>query len=375
MNLKMRIGFITSCRSDFTKIRPYIAFFVKRRIPVSVFVTSMHVNAQLGVAREELVSYFPKGVHFCWDEAFPQQQPISALSHLVSAVGHFLQEEKIQFVFVHGDRMEAFAAATAAALLLRPICQIEAGDVSGNLDESFRHAITKLSHRFLVDNKTAKKRVLRLGERPDSIFITGSSSMALLPCAEEQYAQTKLYNLPTPYAIVLYHPQTGLSAKEQYRNIANLVRELNRLPIHYLVLPPNNDPGYPEILRAYRLFDQKKALMAPSLSGETYLTLLSQAICLIGNSSSAIKDAPALGVPSITLGTRQTNRVKGVYAPCYREVNSAREAADLVMDFHKKFIKKKKSTYSREKFEKILERIFTPDFFKPDLQKCFYEPR
>lgn len=375
MNLKIRIGFITSCRSDFTKIRPYIRFFVKRQVPVSVFVTSMHVNSQLGVAREELTSYFPKGVRFCWDESFPQQQPISAISHLVTSVGHFLQEEKIQFVFVHGDRMEAFAAATAAASLLLPICQIEAGDVSGNIDESFRHAITKLSHRFLVDNKTAQKRVLRLGERPDSIFITGSSSLSLLPSSKEQQTLTKLYNLPTPYAIVLYHPETGLEEKEQYRRVADLVKELNRLPIHFLVLPPNNDPGYPEILRAYRLFDTKKALMVPSLSGETYLTLLNQAVCLIGNSSSAIKDAPVLGIPSIMVGSRQINRVKGIHAPHYKTTSSAQEAASWVLAYSKNKRPYKRTMCLADKFEKNLERIFTPEFFKPDLQKYFYESR
>lgn len=368
-----RLAFITSSRSDFSKIRPYISYFVKRKFPVSVFVTSMHVNKQLGTPREELASYFPQGVQFCWDTHFPQQQPLKASAHLLTAVNQFLQEEKIQFVFVHADRLEALAAALAAVLRSLPVCQIEAGDVSGNLDESFRHAITKLSHRFLVDNATAKKRVLRLGEDPKSVFITGPSALALLPPQAVQRKIAQLYPLPAPYATVLYHPQTGLDSRAQYHQAAQLVKALNRLPLHYVVWPPNNDLGYPEILRAYELFDKNKVLLLPSLNCETYLTLLCRSVCLVGNSSSAVKDAPALGIPAITLGTRQLNREKGLCAPYYKTTDSAQQAAQWVRYFATHPQPRAPLHYSSKQFEKKLERIFTPDFFKPALQKKFYE--
>ena len=100
MNHSLRIAFITSCRSDFAKLRPYISYFVKHRYPVSVFVTSMHVNSQLGMTREEMISYFPQGVQFCWDESFPQQQPLSAMSHLLTSLDIFFTQEKTQFVFI-----------------------------------------------------------------------------------------------------------------------------------------------------------------------------------------------------------------------------------------------------------------------------------
>ena len=375
MTHSLPVAFITSCRSDFAKLRPYISYFVKHRCPVSIFVTSMHVNSQLGMTREEMISYFPQGVRFCWDESFPQQQPLSAMAHLLTSIDNFFTQEKIKFVFVHGDRMEAFAAASTAAIRLLPICQIEAGDVSGNIDESFRHAITKLSHRFLVDSEVAKRRVLRLGEDPHSVFVTGSSAISLLPHKKRQKELLRSYHLPAKYAILLCHPETGFSSREQYDHIAQLVRALNQLPLNFLVLPPNNDPGYTEILRAYQLLNAQQTLMLPSLSCETYLTLLNQAVCLVGNSSSSIKDAPALGIPSIMLGSRQQNRAKGIRAPYYKVVQNAAEAAKWVDFFRTHSPKRMRQVVTAKNFEKKLEHIFTPEFFRPNIQKSFYDKR
>ncbi len=373
MNSKPRIAFVTSCRSDFAKLRPYIGYFVKKHFSISLFVTSMHVNAQLGCTREEMLSYFPTGVQFCWDESFPQQQPLAALAHLLTSIENFLTQQHIQFLFVHGDRMEAFAAATAAALHQIPICQIEAGDISGNIDESFRHAITKLSHRFLVDNDVAKHRVERLGEDPKSIFLTESSSIYLLPSDRIQRQIVRNFHLEQPYAVLLYHPETGLTDSKQYRQIYSLIKALKNVPIQYLVLAPNNDPGYPEILRAYEEFPPSQIVRATSLPCEIYLTLLNRAVCLVGNSSSSIKDAPCLGVPSITLGNRQYKREAGLRLRSYKNVSTAKEAAKWVNWFlhHPRKIENK--PFYLKSFEKRLNDIFTADFFRPDLQKHFHE--
>ena len=368
-----RLAFITSSRSDLAKLRPYIYFFVKHRFPVSLFITSMHVNAQLSFSREEIQSYFPKGVRLFWDESFPQQQPVNALTHVLGAFDIFLTQEKTDFVFIHGDRMEAFAAASAAALRQLPICQIEAGDTSGNIDESLRHAITKLAHRFLVDTPVAKQRVLQLGEDPRSVFMTGASALSLLPDDTQQRRLYVKYDLHKPYVMVLYHPITGLTPAEQYRCAAELVEQLASLELRYVVLPPNNDPGYPEILRAFNLFPKDRTTFLPSIPAEDYLTLLRHTSCLVGNSSSGAKDAPLLGVPSVLVGSRQHNRTQGLNFPYCKQVKNAQQAAKCVRDFVAHPPQMRKQSLSAGALEKLLEKIFTPSFFKPNLQKFFYD--
>lgn len=369
---KQHIAFMTSCRSDFAKLRPYINFFVKRKIYVSIFVTSMHVNKVLGCTRKHLETYFPKYVHFCWDDSFPQHEPVVGMTHLLKAINDFFIRKHITFLFVHGDRMEALAATIAATLRQIPVCHIEAGDESGNIDESFRHAITKLANRFLVDNDIAKRRVIQMGEDPCSVFTVGFSVLCLLPTEKEQKRLLENLQINSPYIVVLYHPETGLTPKQQYQRCKEMVSTLGKLPFQYIVLPPNNDPGYTEILRAYQSFPQKKVKFIKSLSCEDYLSLLSSSIGLVGNSSSGVKEAPLLQVPSITFGSRQNNRVNGFnFTTCYF-VQSAKELQACIQNNFLKSVKYKQHLLTTQKFEQQLERIFAPAFFTPNLQKCFY---
>lgn len=368
----LRVAFVSSCRSDYAKIRPYIRFFVARRIPVCLFLTSMHLNKDCAFTRQTFKKHFPKGVQFFWDEEFSPSS-VMGMGHLLNTLPVFLRQNKINFLFVHGDRPEALAAALSAAFLRIPVCQIEAGDISGNIDESIRHAITKLAHRFLTDDELSRNLVLRLGENPSSVFVTGNLSLSMLPCAERQQEYLKKYALDSkPYVVVLYHPETGVLPRTQFKRAEELLEHLAPLAVEILLLPPNNDTGYEDIWRAFKQKEGKNIRCLPSLPSEEFLSVLNAAVCLVGNSSCGVKEAPLLGIPSVDIGERQQGRDTGREYPYLRKVKNAEQAAKWVKFFLENPPNRAKRTLSKNLFDKYLETILTPEFFKPQLQKKFY---
>ncbi len=368
-----RLAFITSTRSDYAKQQPYIRFFAGK-MPLDVFVTSMHLNPQLGLGKTAIEGDWRlyKNVSLTWDVSFPHKQPLARqLAHLVQAVSGFLQDKKIEFLFVHGDRLESLAGVLAASFLNIPVCQIEAGDLSGNIDEAYRHALTKLAQRFLVDDEPARQIVLKLGEDPRSIFVTGNTSLAQLPAADEQQQILDKYGLKAPFCVVLYHPQTGLSSSAQYAAAAQMVQTLNQCPGRLAVISPNNDPGYEEILQAYNAFNPAKTLFLKSLPCREFLAVLNHAVCLIGNSSSGFKEAPLLGVPSVNIGSRQSQRETGRQLPKLITVPNVDLLPQAVKQAFQLGAEPRKPVLGAAVNARF-ESIFTDDFFAAPLQKKFY---
>jgi len=370
----LRIGFVTGNRSDFAKIRPYLCFFVQRA-PTFVFATSMHTEQGFSHP-SKLLQGIPTGAVISYADV-NRDSLAQEMSGLVSKIADFLTQNKISFLFVHGDRVEALAAATAGACCRIPVCHIEAGDESGNIDETFRHAITKLSNRFLVDDELSRQIVLSLGEEPHSIHIVGNATLSALPNPARQKAILKQYGLiGKKYILVLYHPETDLSAARQYHRALQLVSMLQNCPTELLVIDPNNDAGAEQIKRAYQKFTQPTQRIFHSFSLEEYLTLLQHAVCLVGNSSSGVKEAPLLQVPSINIGSRQQNRAKGRNYTLFHSVATAKEALPLIQ---KLYAAAQSAPHAKTQkpfnFQQRLKQIFTADFFCPDLQKEFHFSR
>ncbi|HXK35901.1 MAG TPA: UDP-N-acetylglucosamine 2-epimerase, partial [Candidatus Paceibacterota bacterium] len=197
-----------------------------------------------------------------------------------------------------------------------PVAHIEGGELSGTLDGHIRHAATKMSTLHFVSNQAAKARVRQLGENPKNIFVIGSpevdiilsKNLPTLAQAKKRYAVS--YDR---YAVLIYHPvTTELDALPE--QVAELTSAVTRSDINYLVIYPNNDPGG-EVIRQYfqkQLSTNPRFRLFPSLRFEHFLAFLQNAYFIIGNSSSAIREAPYFGVPTINVGTRQADRISNV---------------------------------------------------------------
>lgn len=225
-------------------------------------------------------------------------------------------------VVVRGDRYEVLSAAVAAAYMNKTIAHIEGGDVSGNIDESVRHAITKLAHIHFTTNAHSHKRVIALGEHPDYVFNVGSSDVEFAALSQEPITEEYLHTkgtgarvaLDRPFIIVMQHPVTSELA-ENRAHMETTLAAVRELGVPALFFWPNLDAGSDELTASLRSFRQKESADASVrfmeyLPPAKFIALLRKAACLVGNSSSGIKECSFIGVPVVNIGTRQAGRMR-----------------------------------------------------------------
>lgn len=225
-------------------------------------------------------------------------------------------------VIVRGDRYEVLSVTIAAAYLNIPVAHIEGGDVTGTIDESVRHAVTKLSHIHFPTNEIAKKRILRMGEDPCFVFNVGCPEIEYLARVKNNFrTSNKLINylgvgetidIYKPYLIVMQHPVTSEVGKNR-KYIEETLSAIYELQIPTIWFWPNVDAGTDEISKGIRSFREnynpRHVRFIKHLPLEEFIGLLKKTSCLIGNSSSGIKECSYLGTPVINIGIRQNGRM------------------------------------------------------------------
>lgn len=228
---------------------------------------------------------------------------------------------KPDIVVVRGDRYEVLSAVVAAAYLNITVAHLEGGDISGTIDESVRHAITKLSHLHFTTNPQARERVLQMGEKPEYVFNFGCPELEFVAQNKFQVDQVLInylgvgdvINLDQPYILVMQHPVTSELGANR-RHIEETLRAVNEVGIPAIWFWPNVDAGTDEISKGIRVFREnhqpKHIRFIKDLPAEQFIGLLKKAACLVGNSSAGIKECSYLGVPVVDIGSRQNNRLR-----------------------------------------------------------------
>lgn len=223
------------------------------------------------------------------------------------------------------DRYETLATAVAASYMNIPVVHVQGGEVTGSIDEKVRHAVTKLANLHLVSTALARERVIRLGEAPESVVLTGCPSIDI---AAEVAARPGLdfdpferyggvgprEDLSKGYLVVMQHPVTTEydEARKQVDETLYAVRD-SSLPV--LWFWPNVDAGSDGTSKGIRVFREKEKLgnfhFFRNMLPEDFLRLLSRSTAIVGNSSVAIRECSFLGVPAVNIGSRQTGRERG----------------------------------------------------------------
>jgi len=229
-------------------------------------------------------------------------------------------------VVVIADRFEALAIAMTAGYMNIPIAHVEGGEVSGSIDESVRHAITELAHLHFPATKQAAIRIERMGEDPNTIFPVGATSLDVItslnlddivPVMEFQKSGGvgKIIDLTKPYIIVIQHPVTT-EYEMNSAHINETIEAIDGLRIPTIWIWPNMDAGSDAIAKGIRVFREHRQPdwihFFKSLPIELFAPLLKNASCIVGNSSSGIREASFLGVPSVNIGSRQDGRERGL---------------------------------------------------------------
>lgn len=228
-------------------------------------------------------------------------------------------------VMTIADRFEELAIGTAAAFQNIPLAHIEGGEVSGSVDESIRHAITKMSHLHFPSTERASERVRKLGEPPENIFDVGTPSLDViseLDLDDVDSIESELRDkgvgadiqLRDEYLLVIQHPvTTEYGHNRSY--IDETIAAVDSLKIPTVWLWPNMDAGSDAVSKGIRVYreqnDQDFIRFFTSLPLEQYAVILNNASCIVGNSSSGIRESAYLGVPSVNIGNRQKGRQRG----------------------------------------------------------------
>ncbi|MBO5578716.1 MAG: UDP-N-acetylglucosamine 2-epimerase (hydrolyzing) [Bacilli bacterium] len=312
-----KILFITGTRADYGKIKPIIKAVDKMaELEPWIYVCGMHLLEKYGGTYREVLKDNFDHVYVEKDLEVGNNMAIN-LANLILKLTAFITKNKFDLIVVHGDRTDALGGAISGVLNNIKVAHIEGGELSGTIDDSLRHAISKLSHFHFVCNNEAKRRLIQMGEDSKKIFVIGSPDIDVmfskqLPSIDE--AKNKYGIKFTNYSIMMFHPVTTEVnlLKKQIKMLVDVIIDSKK---QYIVIFPNNDLGSDIIINEYkRLSGLNNFVVFPSLRFEYFLTLLKHSDFMIGNSSAGIRETCVYGIPSIDVGSRQFGRYNAAIA-------------------------------------------------------------
>lgn len=241
---------------------------------------------------------------------------------MVLELANTFQKLNPDIVLIRGDRFEMLAAAMTAAYLNKTVAHIEGGDLSGTIDESVRHAITKLAHIHFATNEASQRRLVQMGENPEYVFHVGSPDVEFaleVKRVPDEAMRERIggvggaIDFSKPYILVIQHPVT--SEAENREHVLETLKAVSGLGVQALWFWPNPDAGTDAISKGIRTFREQHPTphirFVIDLFPRDFIALLRNSACLIGNSSSGIKEASIFGVPVVNIGTRQNGRTRG----------------------------------------------------------------
>lgn len=369
------ILFVTGTRADYGKLEPLALEAVSTGFPVTFFVTGMHMMEKYGLTKTEVHRSGRFNVVEYINQRSDDPQDL-VLAKTIIGFSDFLQEMRPDLVVIHGDRVEALACALVCSMNYIRCAHIEGGEVSGTIDEIFRHCNTKLSTMHLVSSAMAQERVTRLGEPLSSVEIIGSPELDIhaRPSGVTLQDVRKRYEIASDdYGICIFHPVTSEcdNIGAQAEALFSALKDTGR---YFVVILPNNDPGAQEILHCIDTLPSERFRVLPSMRFRYFSELLKNAKVLVGNSSAGAREAPYLGIPSLDLGTRQTKRT---FAPSVSKA-CAFDRSALTRFFETEWGKR----YERDvsfgtgtACEKFRDLLLSDKFWSRPMQKYFAEEK
>jgi len=232
---------------------------------------------------------------------------------------------KPDFVLTVGDRFETMATTLAAAYMNIPIAHTMGGEVSGTIDESIRHAVTKFAHVHFPASNEARERIIRLGERPKDVHMVGCPRVDLvmeilnaqLNGLDDHLFDTGVgarLDLGEPFVLVSQHPVTT-EYGEGESQMTTTLESVTKAGLQAIVLWPNADAGSEDVSRGIRKWRERELdanmHFFKNLPVTTYVRLMKRTACLVGNSSSGIREGAFIGTPVVNIGSRQDMRERG----------------------------------------------------------------
>ena len=379
---RIKIFCVTGTRADYPRVKPVLKLIQKeQKFDLRIIVTGQHLEKKFGYTYDEIKNdnfkIISKVKIFDNDDSIIGMN--TALSKCYLGISKILKKNRPDLLLLTVDRIETLGAALAGMTNNIPIAHIQGGEVTGTLDETIRHCVTKMSHIHFPANKDAKKRILKMGEMKSLVFDVG--------CPYIDYINTEKYlskkelskvlniNLNKKFAIFTQHAVTS-EINTNYKNFKISLKAINKFKdVIFICLFSNADAGGRKINQALK--QNKNMFIYKNLKEKVFLSLMKHASFMLGNSSAGIREAPSFGLPVINVGNRQNGRLraKNVIDVNYNS-NNIISAIQYVLN-NKEFIKsvkKIKNPYGDGKSSKrivsILKKI---DIESINIQKIFLD--
>ena len=307
---------ITGSRADYPRVKSVLKEINQRTsLELDIVVTGSHLVQEYGYSVREIIDdgfRISKQVPMLDGDYNSPHGMVKAVSKCTSGIADSLEKLQPDLVLLTVDRVETLAAAVAVSLMNYPIAHIQGGEVTGTIDESIRHAVTKLSHIHFPATKDAVERIIRMGENPKFVFQVGCPYLDLINSmkfkTKENLADLYGLNPQKKLAIFTQHPVTTEfgSSSEQIQITLKALKEFQSLEI--IAFFSNTDAGGKEIITELKKLDNIHLI--PNMNSADFLSLMNCADLMVGNSSAAIREAPSFKLPAVNIGTRQQGRLR-----------------------------------------------------------------
>jgi len=301
---------------------------------------------------------------------------VKALSRVMLRISEEINKVKPDIVLTGFDIGANLATTISAAHQNIPVAHIQGGEVTGSIDESIRHAMSKFAHIHFPATKLSKERLIKMGENPRNIYVVGCPSIDVLKktpkISKKELSKKYGIDFSKPFVLVIQHPVTS-EYKNSSEQILGTIGAIKELKIQAIFLLPNNDAGYSKIIKSIKRSGMK---WYPSISTKDFVNLYRNAWTIVGNSSSGIHESTTMKIPAVNIGTRQQGRERStnVIDVNYdkREIKEALRKALFDNSFRNK-IKNNKNPYGEGNSAKKIVKILKKVKLEGIIQKKFYE--
>ena len=368
MSKKIKILTITERRADYSRYKPIIDLIKKSpSMEYNLIVTGMHLLKEHGLTinqiKKDKFKVFHKINSFAGRKKSDEAM-VYAMGKILCDLSRLFAKYKPDLVLTGFDIGANFALCVAGAHFNIPVLHIQGGEVSGSIDESIRHAMSKFSNYHFVANQDARKRLIKMGEDKNKIFTVGCPSLDALrlapPIDIDELSKKFKINFRKKFLCVLQHPVTT-EKESSKKQILETFKAIKKSKLPSFIIMPNNDAGYEKIANEITLSGMS---WAKTISLSEYKVILKNCSILIGNSSSGIHEAATFKKPVINIGTRQNKRLKSKnvidvnynYQDIYKKIQYALNNKKY-LNMLKKISNPYGDGFSANKIVKIIKKI------------------
>jgi GDP/UDP-N,N'-diacetylbacillosamine 2-epimerase (hydrolysing) len=308
---------VTGSRGEYGYLRPILRLIDEHdALCYRLVVTNMHLLPEFGSSGSYMAADGLSVHHelFMALDGYTNTSMSKSLGVALLSITDVLHNDRPDIVLLAGDRGEQLMAAIAAAHLNIPVAHVQAGEVSGNIDGLTRHAIARFAHIHFASNEDAAERLHRSGEQPFRVHTVGAPQL-------DEFLQGQYASVATirerfrldgqPFLLLVQHPVTE-QATQAADQMAITLRALSRIGLPTVMIYPNNDAGSALIRETTNSLRGPWLRVERNVSRELYGGLMRSAAVIVGNSSSALLEAPSFELPAVNIGRRQDGRVRAL---------------------------------------------------------------